>query len=264
LQPSRWDYHWLEADSPLNTDFLLPNIKADMLACGVVGGVLMEATNHPQEIDWLLEISHASHMPMGVIGWIPPNLHQELSIFAKNSRFRGIRLNWLEPHPNSRILTPLLQACEAHGLVVDVLTNPDHLHAVANLIADYPHIMFVLDHMGGIDMVHITPKLWQQSLQPLAELPNVIGKISGFSTLAIDHITPTIRPLVEIGLTLFGSERLLFGSNIPFGLNQIGYKDIVASFRDAINHLPQTIQADICHKTAQRIYQLFHTIGAIS
>ncbi|MDX2077838.1 MAG: amidohydrolase family protein [bacterium] len=259
LQPSRWHYHWLEANSPLHSDFLLPTIEADLLACGVDGGVLMEATNTPQEIDWLLDMCHASPLQMGVIGWIAPDDpqgHEKMALFAKNPRFKGIRLNWLDSPPNMTMLAPILRACGAYGLVVDVLTTPKNLLAMAIMIKNYPHITFILDHMGGLELTHITPAIWRTSLEPLANLPNVVGKLSGFSTIPVADMTPTLHRLIEVGLDVFGSDRLMFGSNIPFGLNQISYGDIITHFRDAIQHLPHATQADLCHQTAERVYRL--------
>jgi L-fuconolactonase len=69
-QRSRFAYHWLEVGSALDRDFRLEDIRREMAALNVVGGLLMEATNTPEEIPWLLAICEADPRCLGVIGWI--------------------------------------------------------------------------------------------------------------------------------------------------------------------------------------------------
>ncbi len=257
LQPSRWHYHWLESGSPLDRDVMLSDLETMFAAEGVYSGVLIEATNTPDEIDYLLDISAASPLQPGVIGWLPvdhPDSQRHIAKLARNPRFKGIRLNGspIDIAP----LKPALNAVEAHGLVVDLLIQPGHLPAAAQLISTHPGISFVLNHMGGADLSQLAPHIWRDQLRPLADLPNVVGKISSFVSLLVNHGTSALRVLVESACDLFGSERLMFGSNVPFGLDQMTYTDIVSSFNEAVKAMPATVQEDILAGTASRIYQL--------
>lgn len=256
LRPSMWHYHWLNEHSPLRRDSSLSQIKDDMRACKVGAGILIEATNTSEEIGWLLEMSSRSFPELGVIGWISPDQYAQVAVFAQNSLFKGIRLNWLEPRRHVDIRSSILRCVDAHDLVVDLLTKPECLPSVAELAVAYPNVTFVLDHMGGIDMQGCTPGDWRADLQIFAQLSNVIGKISGFSGLDSRQMIPTVRELVDVAVDIFGSERLLFGSNIPFGLDQYTYADIVNSLHHALQPLPEHIKVDICYQTAVRVYRL--------
>lgn len=255
LQPSRWHYHWLADDSPLYRDFLLNNIVGDLQACGVHTGVLIEATNTPQEIEWLLEMSAASPLQPGVIGWI--NLQdldapEQIARFAAHPLFRGIRLNWLESTFDMTAFARVVSVIGAHGLVVDVLTHPEYLSAVSQFMAAYPDITFVLDHLGGIKMDQDCPALWEQQLHDVAQLPHVFAKLSGWTA---SHL----RSITLVALDLFGSERLMFGSNCPFGL--MSYAAQIDCLMNALYPLTATAQANICYQTAARVYRLTISTG---
>lgn len=265
LQPSRWHYHWLTAGSPLDRDVMLTDLEPVLAASGVYSGVLIEATNTPEEITHLLDISAASPLQPGVIGWLPadyPDTAQEIARLARHPSFKGIRLNGLSAETPALTLT--LKALEAHSLVVDLLTQPNQLAGMAHLIAAHPGLWFVLDHMGGLDLSQPAPHIWHEQLRPLADLPNVIGKISGFGGLPAPQRTISLRALVEVAADLFGSERLMFGSNVPFGLDQTSYADMVHSLDEAVQTLPAPAQEDIFAKTAARIYRLPLPSGVLS
>jgi L-fuconolactonase len=257
LQPSRWHYHWLDANSPCYRDFQLTDIEVEMKTSGVSSGVLVEATNHPDEIEGLLEISVNSWLQPGVIGWMDQNqLELTLPTFVSHPLFKGMRLNWLEDHVDSKRFVSLLQVAREHHLVVEVLTRVEYLPLLADLFADYPDIVFVLNHMGGIDLRDTIYENWRTELLSVAKLPNVIGKLSGFSALPLERLKITLLELIEVSLPSFGSDRLMFGSNVPFGLEQISYTEIVNAFREAVKTLPIKNREDICFRTAQRIYHL--------
>lgn len=242
LQPSRWHYHWLAPDSPFCREFLLAEYEDER----VYSGVLVEAANSLDEIHWLLEMSEISPMRPGVIGWVDlahPSAPEQLQTFAQNALFKGVRLNWLASHPSPDAIAPALEIIAELGLTVDVLTSPDYLPSLRTFIAAYPEIPFVLNHMGGVES---KPEAWRAYLQPLAALPNVIGKITGMF----------MSSLIDMAAALFGSDRLMFGSNVPFSLEKVSYSDLVTRFCDAISALSEQAQADIGHRTAQRVYRL--------
>jgi L-fuconolactonase len=257
LQPSRWHYHWLQEDSPLHRDYLLSDIENDLRYADVHSALFIEATNNSDEISWLLEFSAKSDLQTGVIGWInpdDPNAATLIANFATNPSFKGIRINWLREDINTASLASLLKQIALHKLVVDVLTRADYLPLLAEVVADYPSISFVLDHIGGIDLHQ--PEKWHAQLEVAARLPNVIGKISGYSHLEPSLMKVALRELIAVTHALFGSERLFFGSNMPFGRDRLSYIEIVNVFIDALQQLPEESQSEICYQTAARVYRM--------
>lgn len=255
LQPSRFHYHWLESGSAFNRDFELADVRQEMKSSGVVGGVLMEATNTPEEISWLLEVCEISEGYWGVIGWIA--LEQQDAIkriahFAQHPQFKGVRLNWLERRTHTTQLDQTIQAVASHGLVVDVLARWEHLSDILIFMRGHPQVSFVLEHLGGVTLNKAMFAPWQSIMKAFASLPNVTVKISGYAASS----TIPLRNYVETAVTLFGSHRLMFGSNYPLCLHAASYSEIVTHLYDITADLGKGLQTALFFETARHIYQL--------
>lgn len=255
LQPSRFHYHWLESDSAFNRDFELADVRQEIKSSGVVGGILMEATNTPEEIPWLLEICEISEGCWGVIGWIDleqPDASTRIAHFAQHPKFKGVRLNWLETRSHTTRLDQTIQAVGSHGLVVDVLPRWEHLPDILIFMRGHPQVSFVLEHLGGVTLTKAMFSPWQSIMNAFASLPNVALKISGYMA----STTIPLRAYVETAVTLFGSNRLMFGSNYPLCLNAGSYSETVVQLCEATGSLGESVQVALFFETAQHIYQL--------
>jgi predicted TIM-barrel fold metal-dependent hydrolase len=58
-------------------------------------------------------------------------------------------------------------------------------------------------------------RMWRKGLISLASLPNIHCKISGLSMFDHNWSVETLRPVIETVISIFGSERCMFGSNFP-------------------------------------------------
>lgn len=256
-QPSRFHYHWLEAGSALYKDFHLTDLRAEMEPLDVVGGILIEATNTPAEISWLLELSAADSLIWGVIGWLhldEPDALAQITHFAQHSSFKGVRLNWLAPRPNTSMLDNAMQAVSRNGLVVDVMARWEYLSDVATFIRHHPAVSFVLEHLGGAPLTEALLPGWRAQMQPFALLPNVAVKISGYAQPIAER---TLHAYVQTALNLFGAHRLMFGSNYPLCLSIGDYSKTVITLQNAAADWDQTEQNALFYTTARRIYHLF-------
>jgi L-fuconolactonase len=75
----------------------------------------------------------------------------------------------------------------------------------------------VLDHLGKPPIAGGDLDTWQVNLAAIAASPNVVAKISGL-TIEADWSSWTIddiRPVLQHALEVFGTERLLFGTDWP-------------------------------------------------
>src|SRR4051794_28881800 len=105
LQPSHFQYHWLKAGSALDRDFHLNEVREEMRALNVAGVIVIEATNSPQEIGWLLDKCASEPFIKGVIGGIDLEqigAERHLHYFGQFHNFKGVRLNWFTPRRESR------------------------------------------------------------------------------------------------------------------------------------------------------------------
>ena len=259
LQPTRFHYHWLAAGSWLDRDFGLTDVREEMNALGVVGGLLMEATNTPEEIPWLLEISDMVEGQWGVIGWIhleQPDAAEQIAHFAQHPHFKGVRLNWLQSRPQSQSLDTAMAAVSAAHRVVDVLAHSDYLPEIAFFMRAHPQVSFVLEHLGGVAITAAGLDDWRSRMELFAALPNVALKISGYTTTTETTADLPLRTYVETAVDQFGCQRLLFGSNYPMCLKTTSYTETLAYLQAATARLSTSERNALFFETAPHIYQL--------
>ena len=99
---------------------------------------------------------------------------------------------------------------------------------------------------------------WGRALLPLADLPNVVAKVSGLVTEADWHTwsIDDLRPPVELAVDAFGCGRLMLGSDWPHCLLAGSYGDAIDTVRYLVADLSPHEQAEIGGLTAARIYHL--------
>jgi L-fuconolactonase len=73
----------------------------------------------------------------------------------------------------------------------------------------------VVDHCAKPNLREGSLSGWRVGLERLAELPNVVCKLSGLVTEAARADRDALAPAVEHALATFGEDRLLFGSDWP-------------------------------------------------
>ena len=146
---------------------------------------------------------------------------------------------------------------ESLGLHFDLQTPWWHLLEAAELAADYPNTLMILNHTG-LPSDRSTSGLegWRSAMKNLAQLANVVVKISGLGLpnkrwQCADNV-PIIRETIEI----FGIERCMFASNFPVDSVIGDFDTIVEGCMQAIADYSAPDQNKFFHDNAIRIYQL--------
>lgn len=129
---------------------------------------------------------------------------------------------------------------------------PDELGDVEGLARAFPDVPLVIEHFGLFD----DAAAGDPGMAALAACANVAVKLSGPGLVRRDWSTETVRPLIQRLRDLFGSGRLMIGSNAPVDLVMADYVTIVARFDAAIADLPAQAQAALWHETAARLYRI--------
>ena len=145
-----------------------------------------------------------------------------------------------------------------YGLSCDLCIVHPQLGPTIELVRRCPEVRFMLDHIAkpGIRAGLIEP--WKAQLAELAELPNVICKISGVVTEA-DRAgwTPAqIAPYVAHALAAFGEERVAFGSDWPVVLHAAEYRRWVTTLEGLTAHFAPEAQRKLWAENAARFYRL--------
>ncbi|HVZ85869.1 MAG TPA: amidohydrolase family protein [Polyangia bacterium] len=185
-----------------------------------------------------------------------------LAALAPHPRLRGVRhIIQAHPEPDYCVRPAFVDGVRrvgARGWTFDLCVGSAQLPDCAALARACPETAFVLDHAGKPDVRRGARDPWRADLARLAELPNVVCKLSGLVTEA-DPATWTVealRPYVAHLLSCFGPERLLFGSDWPVVKLAADYRRWLAAARALLAPLPDGARAAIFSDNARRIYRL--------
>jgi L-fuconolactonase len=140
------------------------------------------------------------------------------------------------------------------GLVNEVVVRAAQLPSVARAAAALPDSTFVLDHLGKPAIATGGLDAWLSLVRPVAALPNVVAKLSGLVAEA-DWATWTpadLEPYVLAAVELFGTDRLMFGSDWPVLEVAATYAQVKDAMVEALGGTPP----DVFAGTAIRTYGL--------
>jgi L-fuconolactonase len=212
---------------------------------------------------------------------------------AASDRVRGIRAIAAH-HPDARVkdwtdrpglltepafLTGFAALAE-RGLTFDAWVYGHQLGDVGALAAEYPETTIVLDHfatpvgllgpMGrgtGRTAAEREDLLarWRDDLAAVASYPNVVAKVSGiaFPPLGLQRsgvgrteLARLASPLVDHTATVFGPDRLIFGSNFPMDKAVSDYGSVVGAVADVLAPRGPGILRKVFRENAIRVYGL--------
>ncbi len=151
-----------------------------------------------------------------------------------------------------------VRALADYGWSFDLCINHRQLAAATALVACCPDVQFVLDHIAKPDIRSGSHEPWRGQLTRLAELPNIVCKISGVITEA-DHrgwTADELTPYIDHALACFGGDRVLFGSDWPVLLEAASYHRWIEIMDDRLRRHSSAAHEQYWSATARRIYRL--------
>jgi L-fuconolactonase len=259
-QVGRFDYPWMSRDlGVLYRDYLAADLRPILERNGVEQTVLVQASNSVAETRWLLELADANPFIAGVVGWVDLTQSGELPAHPK---FKGVR-HLVESEPDDAwLIRPAvlsgLKKLMAHGCTYDLLVHTRHLKYVSQVAESCPELQFVIDHMAKPPIVRNEIKDWAEAMKPVAAFPNIYCKLSGLVTEAnwTSWQTEDLRPYVDQALELFGTDRMMFGSDYPVCLLAASYERVLESFQELLKDLSEADRDKIFSTNARTFYRL--------
>lgn len=264
---SREEYPWIPPESRLAQDYLLPELGQVASTAGIEGTVVVQARQTLEESEWLLSLAGKSALIRGVVGWVPlvdPSVRQPLERFLGHEKFKGVRhvlqdeadgyFHRDDFHRGLSVLPEL-------GLSFDLLVYQRQLPTAILLVDRQPNLRIIVDHIAKpvIRNGQIDPE-WRAGMRELAKRENVTGvKISGLPTEVVDGALDeaTFAAYFHEVLSLFGPERLMFGTDWPVCLLRLeSYQAWADIARDFVSGLTGDEAGGILHGNASRIYHL--------
>jgi L-fucono-1,5-lactonase len=260
------DYEWLADPSlaAIRRDYTVADLRAAMTSAGVDRTVLVEGgKGTDQETTEYLALAEATPEILGVVGWASltaPELGGTLTAHKQEPGGHllvGIRDQiqaYGVDHLDRDDVRAGLATVAAAGLVNEVVVRAPQLPSVARAAAALPDSTFVLDHLGKPDIAGGGLDEWRTLIEPVAARPNVVAKVSGLVAEAdwAQWTVADLRPYVLTAVDLFGTSRLMFGSDWPVLEVAATYAQVKDAVVDILGGTPE----DLFAGTALATYQL--------
>lgn len=267
-QLSRSGYGWLTPEmGSIYRDVAVADWQKLVQPLGITGGILVQAAPTVAETLHLLALADENPTVLGVVGWvdfIAADAVFQIVQLAKHPKLKGLRPMLHDLPDADWILQPAVQpallALERLGLVFDALVRPVHLPHILQIAKQYPNLSIVIDHGAKPEITRGMDVAWQPwaaGMAALAELPNVSCKLSGLLTEAGKSPQPIIcKPWMEYVLNVFGSERIMWGSDWPVLELAGNYKTWFEYCQSIFSHKISNYCDNIFCNNAKRIYKL--------
>jgi len=262
------DYPWISAEMGVLKQDLLPDmLQPTLQRHDMQSAILVQARSSAAETRWLLEIAEQTDFVRAVTGWLElssPELQKDLEAIS-HPLLRGFRhqvqdalspAQWLADTAVNRGLRQLQQ----QEYVYEILVTHRHLSEAVEFAGRHDSYFLVLDHCGKPDL-SLGAAHWKRQIAPLAALKHVSCKISGLLTepRPAGMSSRDLLPYFDAALEIFGSERLMFGSDWPVCL-LAGADENPWDFSErATAALSADEQAAIYGNTACTVYRLQET-----
>ncbi|MET0742699.1 MAG: amidohydrolase family protein [Microvirga sp.] len=208
----------------LDADFLLDDLAACAPGVTVDRIVLVSSAQAAAETERLLAVADRSRDTVaGVIGFLHPDQHDfshALAHWAGREDFLGLRLPlvvfddpaWIR---GERVKAALFDIAR-NGLVAQVLAAPEHLDHCTRALEMHSELICVLDHAGNPPVRSGAFEPWASSIDRFAGRVNAWCKVSDFHQAGDPALSDEqILPYLHHVITVFGSERMVAGSNWP-------------------------------------------------
>jgi L-fuconolactonase len=266
-----WDpgdagYPWMTGPfAPLRRSFGPPDLKPELEACGIDATVLVQSRNDIAETRELLAMALETAWIAGVVGWVDltdPAVTDTIASIRATPGGRylvGIRhLVHDERDPDWLLRSDVqrgLRAVEKAGLAYDLLVRTRELPAALEVARNFPGLRLVVDHLAKPSIRTGEIESWASLVAGFRYLDNVVCKVSGLATEAdwASWQPQDLRPYVAEALDVFGSDRLLFGSDWPVCLLAATYEQVFETalgiLRDLIGKEPNAALSDCAVRT---------------
>lgn len=141
-------------------------------------------------------------------------------------------------------------------LTFDMCFLARQLPVATELAKSCENTSLILNHCGVPDIAGGGLEPWKQDISKLAECPNVVCKISGVLAYCAPGTASkeTISPYIDHVLSVFGPDRLVWGSDWPVVNMANGLDEWLDVTRDILSQLSTDEAGKIASGTASKIY----------
>ncbi|HET7119223.1 MAG TPA: amidohydrolase family protein, partial [Hanamia sp.] len=217
------------------------------------------------ENDFLLKMAAASSIVRGIVGWVDlkaGNVTERLSFYKQFEMIKGFRhVIQDEPDLNFMLQPDFLNGIKAlrnFGYTYDILIFSIQLPNTLELIKKFPDQPFVIDHLAKPEIRNHQYKSWEKGLAAVAAFSNVFCKISGMVTEAKWHQwkQEDFEIYLDAVVELFGTERIMYGSDWPVCTLSSSYEDMYKIMNDYFSKFSKDERNNFFGLNATKFYRL--------
>jgi len=256
---------WItEAMAVIKNDFMPEDVYPQMKANGIDGCIAVQADQSEAETHFLLELAAQYDYIRGVVGWVDfraTNITDRLEYFSQFKALKGFRhIVQAEPQDDFLLREDFCQGIallSKYGFTYDILIYPKHLLHALTFVKRFPEQQFIIDHLAKplIKAQHISR--WLEDIRPFAKFENVSCKMAGLVTegdLANWKMTD-FKPYVNAVLDIFGTDRVIFGSDWPVCLVGASYAQTCEILEKNTAHLSSVEKEKLWGGNCARVYK---------
>ncbi|MFC4776273.1 amidohydrolase family protein [Paenibacillus sp. GCM10023252] len=261
----RGDYEWLTPESGiLYRDYEYEELEPLLDEHRVRGVVAVQAAPSLQETEYLLSLAEQYPRILGVVGWtdLAADYSESAIVWlAEQQLLSGIRLDarFAASYTGGakQVLLNRLAYLISRGMVLDWLISPGVREVLLDVMKELPEMTAVVNHLAAPPFTAEGYAVWLSQMEQLSHYPNTFVKLSGMITQGDGQQQDRHIPYADAAIELFGSQRLLFGSDWPVALNGGSYGDTIRYMEQLLpNHWDDEARAAVRKGNAIRIYKL--------
>ena len=263
-------YGWTK-DIPLlaEENFILDDYKTLTEGLGIGGTLFMETgvddPDYQQETRFVKSLADNSDNGMiGLISSIRPESDEAFENWLEETIEMGVvgyrRILHVMPDDTSQsdIFRKNVRKIGVSGKTFDICFLPGQLPIACELAKACDNTKLILNHCGVPDIAGAGLDPWRQDIKALAQIPNVICKLSGLMAYCAPGTSSleTIEPYVDHVLNCFGPNRMVWGSDWPVVNLAKGLPEWIAVTRKILGKLSADEASSIAYGTAQIVYKV--------
>ena len=263
-------YGWTKDIPPLaEGNFTLDDYKSLTEGLGIGGTLFMETgvddPDYQQETRFVKSLADNSDNGMiGLISSIRPESDEAFETWLEETIEMGVvgyrRILHVMPDDTSQsdIFRNNVRKIGVSGKTFDICFLPGQLPVACELAKACENTKLILNHCGVPDIAGNGLDPWRQDIKALAQIPNVICKLSGLMAYCAPGTSSleTIEPFVDHVLNCFGPNRMVWGSDWPVVNLAKGLPEWIAVTRKILGKLSADEASSIAYGTAQTVYKV--------
>ena len=249
----------------IRRDLLPEEVQPSMVRNNISGCVLVQADQSERETYYLLELAERYDLIKGVVGWVDlrsRNIGELLKHFSQYTHLKGFRHIVQAERRVDFLLDPDfirgISVLHEYGFTYDILIYPRHLRYALELVKKFPSQRFVIDHLAKPLICLGEVAAWERDLRPFASCGNVFCKMAGLVTEADQEHwrMEDFGRYIEIVLDIFGTDRVMFGSDWPVCLPSASYDQVCAIVEHHTSFLSPADKDKLWGLNCSRFYNL--------